>query len=75
MPGFAVFFQAHAFGLAVGVEAEHGLGRADFYGDDVPDVEGDDVGGDEVAVLLGRCCRRGFYFLGRDSGGTRPARR
>jgi hypothetical protein len=38
VPGFAVFFQAHAFGLAVGIEAEHGLGRADFDGDDVPDV-------------------------------------
>jgi hypothetical protein len=37
----------------VGVEAEHGLGRADFNGDDVPDVEADDVGGDEVDVALG----------------------
>ena len=27
--------------------------RADFYGDDVPDVEGDDVGGDEVDVAFG----------------------
>ena len=53
MPGFAVDFQAHFLGLAVGVEAEHGLGRADFYGDDVPDVEGDDVGGDEVDVAFG----------------------
>jgi len=42
VPGFAVFFQAHFFGLAMRVEAEHGLGRADFDGDDVPDVEGDD---------------------------------
>ena len=48
MPGFAVFFQAHLFGLAVRVEAEHGLGSADFDGDDVPDVERDDVGGDEM---------------------------
>jgi hypothetical protein len=53
VPGFAVFFQAHAFGLAVGVETEHGLRSADFDGDDVPDVEGDDVGGDEVDVALG----------------------
>jgi len=53
VPGFAVFFQAHAFGLAVGVEAEHGLGGADFDGDDVPDVEGDDVGGDEIDVAFG----------------------
>jgi hypothetical protein len=53
VPGFAVGFQAHAFGLAVGIEAEHGGGGADFYGDDVPDVEGDDVGGDEVDVRFG----------------------
>ena len=53
MPGFAVFFQAHSSGFAVGVEAEHGRGGADFYGDDVPDVEGDDVGGDEVDVAFG----------------------
>ena len=53
MPGFAVFFQAHFFGFAMGVEAEHGLGSADFDGDDVPDVEGDDVGGDEIDVALG----------------------
>ncbi len=53
MPGFAVGFEAHFFGFAVGVEAEHGSGSADFYWDDVPDVEGDDVGGDEVDVLFG----------------------
>jgi hypothetical protein len=53
VPGFFVTFEAHFFGLAVGVEAEHGLGGADFYGDDVPEAEGDDVGGDEVDVTLG----------------------
>jgi hypothetical protein len=61
VPGFAVFFQAHLFGLAVGVEAEHGLGSSDFYRDDVPDVERDypsaslrtSVGGDEIDVALG----------------------
>ena len=53
MPGFAVFFQAHLFGFAVGVEAEHGLRGADFYRDDVPDVERDYMGCDEVAVALG----------------------
>jgi len=48
-------------GFAVGIEAEHGCGRADFYGDDVPDVEFDypsaslrtSVGGDEIDVALG----------------------
>ena len=53
MPGFAVLFEAHLFGFAVGVEAEHGLGSADFDGDAVPDVERDDVGGDEIDVALG----------------------
>src|SRR6267154_2048146 len=53
VPSFAVFFQAHLFCDAVGVEAEHGLGGADFDGNDVPDVEGDDVGGDEIDVALG----------------------
>ena len=53
VPGFAIFFQAHLFRFAVGIEAEHGLGRADFDRDDVPDVEGDDVGGDEIDVALG----------------------
>lgn len=52
MPGFAVGFQAHLFGFAVGIEAEHGGGGADFYGDDVPDIEGDDVGGDEVDIFF-----------------------
>src|SRR5579863_4798951 len=52
-PGFAVDFEAHLFGGAVGIETEHGLGRADFYGDDVPDIQGDYVGGDEVDVELG----------------------
>ena len=53
MPGFAVFFQAHLSCVAVGIEAEHGPRSADFDGDDVPDVEGDDVRSDEVDVALG----------------------
>jgi hypothetical protein len=53
VPGFAVFFEAHLFGFAVGVEAEHGLGGADFYRDYVPDIERDYVGGYEVDVALG----------------------
>lgn len=42
MPGFAVLLQAHLFGFVVGVKAEHGGWGADFYRDDVPDVEQDD---------------------------------
>ena len=53
MPGFAIFFQAHRSGCAVGVEAEHGLGGADFYRNDVPDVQRDYVGGYEVDVAFG----------------------
>src|SRR5450631_350287 len=53
VPGFAVRLEAHFFGFAMRIETEHGRGGADFHGDDVPDVEGDDVGGDEVDVFLG----------------------
>jgi len=53
VPGFAVFFEAHLFGFAVGVEAEHWLRGADFYGDYVPDVQRDYVGGYEVYVAPG----------------------
>jgi len=49
-PGFAVLFEAGAAG-SVGVEAEHGRGHAGFYGEDVPDVAGDDVGDEEVDVV------------------------
>jgi hypothetical protein len=38
VPSLSLFFEALAFGLAVGVEAEHGLRGADFYRDYVPDV-------------------------------------
>lgn len=50
VPGFAVFFQAHAFGFAVGIEAEHGGWHAGFDGKNVPDVERDYVGDQEVDV-------------------------
>ena len=53
MPGFFVFFETHAFGLAVGIEAEHGGGHAGFDGEDVPRVERDDVGYQEVDVAGG----------------------
>ncbi len=59
MPGFAVFFQAHFFGLAVRVEAEHGLGSADFDGDDVPDVERDDPSTSQALGYAKRLLRSG----------------
>jgi hypothetical protein len=52
-PGFAVFFQAHLFGFAVGIEAEHGRGHAGLDGENVPDVERDDVGDEEINVARG----------------------
>jgi len=64
--------------LAVGIETEHGVGGADFYGDDVPDVEGDYVGGDEVDVVFGvdgaafanGVGGAGFVGLGADAFGA-----
>jgi len=53
VPGFAVGFEAHGAGAAVGVEAEHGGGAAGVHGEDVEDVEGDDVGDEEVDVVGG----------------------
>ena len=54
VPGFTVGFEAiGGSGLAVRIEAEHGRGRADFDGDDVPDVEGHNMGGEEVDVVAG----------------------
>jgi len=53
VPGFAVGFEAHDFGLTVWVEAQHGLGRADFDWNDVPEIERDHMGGDEVDVCFG----------------------
>jgi hypothetical protein len=50
VPRAFVFFEAHLFGFAVRVEAEHGRGNAGFDGKHVPDVERDDVGDEEVDV-------------------------
>jgi hypothetical protein len=50
-PGFTIFFQAHLLGFAMRVEAEHGGEHAGFDGEDVPEVERDDVGDQEVDVL------------------------
>lgn len=53
VPGFAVLFEAHLFGFAVRVEAEHRRGGADFDGNDIPEIERDDVGDEEVDVATG----------------------
>ncbi len=52
VPGFAVFFQAHFLG-AVGIKTQHGGGHAGADGEDVPEVERDDVGHEEIDVLGG----------------------
>jgi hypothetical protein len=78
VPGFAVGFQAHLLGFAVGIEAEHWLRGADFYGDYVPDVKGDYVGGYEVDVAFGvdgaafayGVCGAGFVGSGADALGA-----
>jgi len=53
VPGFAILFEAHFPGGTVGIEAEHGGGHAGADGEDVPEVERDDVGDEEVYVLGG----------------------
>jgi len=51
MPGF---FVGGVFGfLAVGSEEDVGLGVSGGEGEDVPDVDGDDVGGEEVDLRGG----------------------
>ena len=51
-PGLAVFLVL-GFAGAVGAEMEHGVALEGLDGDDVPDVFGDDVSGEEVDVVLG----------------------
>jgi hypothetical protein len=53
VPGFAVLFPAGSFAIDIGIEAEAFAGRKGFDGQDVPDVEGDDVGGEDVDVVGG----------------------
>ena len=52
MPGFAVLFEAGAV-ASLGVEAEAFAGGEGFDGEDVPDVERDDVGKEDVDVVDG----------------------
>src|SRR5580704_10154575 len=62
----------------MGVEAEHGLRGADFYGDYVPDVQRDYVGGYEVdvAFVVGDVAaadgvrRAGFVGIGAEAVGA-----
>jgi len=58
-PCFAVFFE-EAVAASVGVEAEAFARSGGLDGDDVPDIERDDVGGDEVDLVRGR--RRRLRF-------------
>ena len=50
VPGFAVFFEAHLLGVAMGVEAQHGSGHADANGENVPDIKRHDVGCEEIDI-------------------------
>ncbi len=53
MPGFAVGFETHLFGFAVRIKTKHGRGSADFNGNDIPEIERDNVGDEEVDVAAG----------------------
>jgi hypothetical protein len=52
VPGFAVLFEAGAV-ASLGVEAEAFAGGEGFGGENVPDVERDDVGEEDVDVVDG----------------------
>jgi len=75
VPGFAVGFEAHDSRLPVRIEAQHRSRFTDFDGDDVPEIERDYVGGDEVYVFLGvdgasfagSISRAGFVGTGADA--------
>src|SRR5438552_11460634 len=51
LPSLFVFFQAHALGFAVGIEAEHGRGHAGLDGEHVPEVERDDMRDEEINIV------------------------
>ena len=53
VPGFAVFFPAGALAGDVGIEAQAGGSLEHFDGEDVPDVEGEDVGDQDVDIFGG----------------------
>ena len=53
VPGFAVVFPAGALAWDVGVEAQAGRARDGFDGQDVPDVDGEDVGDEDIDVFRG----------------------
>jgi len=50
VPGFAVLFPAGSFADGVGIETEAFVWGEAFDWEDVPDVEGENLGGEEVDV-------------------------
>ena len=62
MPGFAIFFEAHLFGFAMRVEAQHRRGHAGANGQDIPDVESRNVSDEKIQCRWGHrrrgACRR-----------------
>jgi hypothetical protein len=77
VPGFAVLFEAHLSDFAMRIEAEHGRRNARLDGEDIPDVERDDVGDEKVdvrgrvngAALTDGICRAGFVGAGAETVG------
>jgi hypothetical protein len=53
VPGFAEVFEAGAFAGRVGIEAEAFTGKKGSDGQEIPDVERDDVGDEDVNVVGG----------------------
>ena len=50
VPGFAELFEAGTAAVSLGIEAERHAGGQDRDGDYVPEVEGDNVGDEEIDV-------------------------
>src|SRR5205807_10499807 len=53
VPGFAINFEARALASSVGIKTDGSAGGEGARGNDVPEVERDDVGDEEVDVLRG----------------------
>jgi len=53
MPGLAIVLEARAFASALRIEAKAFAGREGLDGEDVPDIERDDVGDKNVNVVGG----------------------
>src|SRR5213080_2215116 len=51
VPGFAIFFEAHLFGFAMRLEAQHRRWHAGANGQNIPDVESRNVSDEKINIL------------------------